>query len=232
MKSLFFDVLFPKLCLLCGKEGDYLCPDCQSCLDVSEHRFCLCDTPKILSKGNKCSNCESKKIDGLYFAVSYENKLIKKIIHQFKYEPFVKDLAKPLTNLIIAHFLLLNKGNQIWKNKILIPVPLSRKKLKARGFNQAEEIAKILAKTWQIPLFPNCLIKTRATLPQTELSGKERKENMKGSYKVDNEELIKGKNVILIDDTYGTGATMEEAVRTLKEAGVREVLGVTIARGI
>jgi ComF family protein len=117
------------------------------------------------------------------------------------------------------------------KGDFLVSVPLTKKKLKRRGFNQSEEIAREISNYLNIPLITNCLIKTRETFPQVELSEKERAENPKGAYIVKDKEKIRGKRVLLIDDVYTTGSTMEECSRILREAGTKEVWGVVIARG-
>jgi ComF family protein len=111
-----------------------------------------------------------------------------------------------------------------------VPVPLSKKKLRWRGFNQAEEIAKELANFLKIPLISDCLIKTKETKDQVELSEKERKENVKGAFYIKNKEKIAGKNVLLVDDVFTTGATMEEAAKVLNEAGSEKIVGVVVAK--
>ena len=235
IKDRLIEILFPKFCFGCGKEGAYLCHDCQSCLEILENIFCLCKRPKIilLSESSKtlgkCRACQLKNLDGLFFPLSYQNNLVKETIHQLKYEPFVKELAKPLAKLIIAHFFLLD-NKKVWGNKILVPIPLERKRLKQRGFNQAEEIARILSSKLNIPLLPDCLKKIKTTSPQVELSQKERIENIKGAFGIEKPNLIQNKKILLVDDIYTTGATMEEAARILKEAGAKEVWGVVVAR--
>jgi len=108
---------------------------------------------------------------------------------------------------------------------------LEKRKLKQRGFNQAEEIAKELSSFLKIPLVSDCLTKIKETLPQVELSGKKREENIKGVFLVKNNEKTRGRKVLLVDDVYTTGSTMEEAARVLKTAGAKEVWGVVVARG-
>lgn len=113
---------------------------------------------------------------------------------------------------------------------ILIPIPLAKKRQKERGFNQSEEIGKELSKFLKIPLVNNALIKVRETLPQVELSGKEREENIKGAFWCRDENMVKNKTIFLVDDVFTTGSTMEEAARVLKEAGAKKVWGITVAR--
>jgi len=219
-KNFIFDLLFPKFCLSCQREGNYLCEDCQSTLGVlNTHQKHQTHSP-------------AGGLKDLYFALPYQQPLIKNLIKLFKYQPFVKELVIPLTSLIITHFQLIEKSTADFVNFILVPVPLERKKLKWRGFNQAEEIGKELANFFGIPLITNCLIKIKETLPQVELSDEERRENIKGAFLVKDKELIKNKKILLVDDVYTTGATMEECARVLKKAGAKEVIGIVIARAV
>jgi len=229
IKNFLLDIFFPKICFGCGREGNYLCQDCQALLEISSFRYCLCRIPKRIFKKGKCSKCNSKKLDGLYFALDYKNFLVKELIRNFKYEPFIKELAKPLAFLIITYFQLLN-NKQNFSDFVLLPIPLSKKRLRWRGFNQAEELTKKLSKFFKIPLISDCLIKIKNTPSQTELSEEERKENIKGVFSLRNQNQIFGKKILLVDDVYTTGSTLEEAARILKRAGAKEVWGVVVAR--
>ncbi len=105
-KGFLLDTFFPRFCLNCQKEGNYLCEDCVSLLEISEHQYCLCQKPNRLFKAGKCPRCRKKFLSGLYFALPYQNVLVKNLIQRFKYEPFIKELAKPLASLIIDYFQL------------------------------------------------------------------------------------------------------------------------------
>jgi len=119
--------------------------------------------PKRLLENHtgKCNNCSKKELAGLYFALPYKEKtLTRKLIHQFKYKPYLKDLAKTLASIIIEHFVLSGKNtNDIWENSVLVPVPMHKNKQKERGYNQSEELAKELSKVLKIPVILNNLIK-------------------------------------------------------------------------
>ncbi|PJB99232.1 MAG: hypothetical protein CO077_02870 [Candidatus Nealsonbacteria bacterium CG_4_9_14_0_8_um_filter_35_12] len=225
IQKFFLDILFPKFCFNCGKEGSYLCEDCFSMLEISEIH----------------QKYSTKSLTDLYFALPYQNILAKKLIRRFKYEPFIKELAETLVLLIITHFQLLdNKPNLA--NFILIPIPLNEKRRRWRGFNQAEEIGKELSKFLparlasqgeaggKLPLVSDCLLRVKNNYPQVELSEKERKENVKDIFFCQNKKEIFGKKILLVDDVYTTGATMEEAARILKESGAKEVRGIVVAR--
>ena len=236
VKKYLLDILFPKYCLICEKEGSLLCEDCEALIEVSEYQYCLCEIPLRLVQESpalwhgKCRKCRLKALDGLYAAAPYKQKFLQKLIHQFKYEPFIKELSLGLSSLIINHFKLLdNKIN--FADFILIPAPLSKKRKKERGFNQAEEIAKHLSRIWQIRLVNDVLIKVRETAPQTELSEKERNENIKGAFFCKTKKEIIRQKIFLVDDVYTTGSTMEECAKTLKKVGAKEVWGIAIARG-
>jgi len=230
IKNFLLDLLFPRFCFGCHQEGSYLCEDCRAILEISQYQYCLCYKPIRVIRGGKCSTCASKKLNGIYSAVSYRNKLVQALIKNFKYEPFVKELAKPLAQLMTDHFQLLDTMPD-FSGFALVAIPLEKKKMRKRGFNQAEEIAKELSLFLNLPLLKNVLIKTKETVSQTELSEFNRLENIKGVFQCPNPEIVQDKKILLIDDVYTTGATMNEAARILKEAGAKQVWGVTVARG-
>lgn len=214
--NFILEILFPQFCLNCGIEGTYLCEDCKSILEITGFH----------------QKYSAPNLKDLYFVLSYNNPLSKKLIQRFKYEPFVKELAKPLSSLIIAHFQLMDNKPD-FSGFLIIPVPLEKRRMKWRGFNQSREIAEELASSSGLSLrvLSNILIKTKETLPQVELSDEERKENIKGVFFCQNQEKIKGKKILLVDDVYTTGATMAECARILRESGAKEIIGITIARG-
>ncbi len=226
-EKFILDLLFPKFCFNCSREGDYLCEDCQNVLQISGFH----------------KNYSTQNLKDLYHPLSYQNLLIKNLIQKFKYEPFVKELGKVLSNLIITHFQLMdnkpdffypvrNQGSSNGASFLLMPIPLEKGRLRWRGFNQAEELGKFLSVFFKIPLISNDgLVKTKKTIPQVELTDEARKENVKGLFQVQNKELIKNRKILLVDDVYTTGSTMEECARVLKEAGAKEIIGIVLARG-
>jgi len=231
-KEFFLDFLFPKFCISCGKEGSYLCQDCFSLIDILERQYCpFCPQPKVVIDGKTCNFCKrSKSLNGLYCAASYNNFIIKKLINQFKYEPYIKELSKPLFSLIVAHLINLDKVKN-FQDYIFVPIPLHKKKLKKRGFNQASEIAKELSRILKIPFFDDILIKIKQTPAQMELKKEEREKNIKGIFLCQKPEIIQRKKILLVDDVFTTGSTMEESALTLKRAGAKEVWGIVVARG-
>lgn len=232
LKNFLLELFFPQFCLNCGREESWLCQDCQAILEIESWSFCPVCLKRTLDFKVHKNCCQKTNLTGLFWALSYQNSLVKNLIQKFKYQPFVKELSKPLSYFIISHLFLIEflpKNNL--RDYILIPVPLDKRRLRWRGFNQAEEIARELSKTLEIPLILNLLSKIKRTRPQTELTEKERKESLKGAFLVKNENEVKGKKIFLIDDVYTTGATLEECAKVLKEAGAKEVWAIVVARG-
>ncbi|MCP6719497.1 MAG: ComF family protein [Patescibacteria group bacterium] len=219
-KNFLLELFFPKFCLGCKREGSYLCEDCESIIDISYSH----------------QKFQTKNLKDLYFATEYKSPLLKSLVQKFKYIPLIRELSKPLSFLIIKHFQLLDQPppfsskNGGKSDFVIVPIPLEIRKLRWRGFNQAEEIGKVISSSLEIPLINNILIKTKAIQPQVKLSEKGRRENILGVFSCQNQEKIKGRKIILVDDIYTTGSTMEEAARKLKISGAKEVTGLVIAR--
>jgi len=230
IKDFLLEILFPSFCFGCQKEGTYLCEDCIATLEISQYQYCLCQKPIRLPISGKCSRCAYKKLNGLYSALPYQNPLVKDLIQKFKYEPFVRDLAGSLALLVTNHLELVEPRPD-FSNFFLVPIPLAPKRLRWRGFNQAEELTKELASSLEIPVLTGLLIKTKESSPQVDLPEIEREENVRNIFSCKNPERAQGKKLLLVDDVYTTGTTMEEASRILKQAGAKEVWGVTVARG-
>jgi len=236
ISQFFLELFFPSFCLGCKKEGTYLCQDCKSTLEISEYTYCLCGKNPLrippTTNSGKCQRCQPKKLAGLYFALPYKEKaLTRKLIHQFKYEPYIKNLANTISDIIIEHLALTGRADKkIWENSVLIPIPMERKKMKERGYNQSEELAKELSKTLSIPIISDTLVKIKKTLPQMTLSAKDRAENLKGAFAIKNPEQIQGKKVFLVDDVYTTGSTMEECANVLRTYEAKQVWGIVLAR--
>jgi len=229
LTNFLLDILYPKICLSCQKEGSWLCEDCISTLEIQNWAICPICQKRVLDF-KTCPNCRPKtKLIGLFTPLSYQNPTVKNAIHNFKYEPFAKELAKPLAFIITSHLKLIEHPD-FDKNFILIPIPLHKSRLRWRGYNQSEEIAKELSLTLKIPLENNCLKRVKSTEPQMKLDLDSRFANIQDAFLCQNKEKLKGKKVLLVDDVYTTGSTMEECAKVLKQNGAKEIFGAVIAR--
>ena len=157
--------------------------------------------------------------------VSYET-IILNAIHQFKYGNNIS--VGSMLASFMADFSFPGVG--FIGYSLIIPVPLHIKRLRQRGFNQSLILAQSLAKKWQIPVNFSLLKRHKFTLTQTGLNKDERKQNIKGAFEVNNKKIISGKNIILVDDVYTTGATINECAKTLIKAGAQKVTVLTLAR--
>ncbi len=238
----FLDFIFPKRCVNCKKQGSYLCENCFIFLSFDVKSLCLiCN--KASYNGLTHPVCKSKySIDGCFSAFPY-NKTAQKLIYNFKYKPYLKDLKTVLADLFYESLIQNEDFNRELKigNWVFIPIPLSDSKLKKRGYNQSEILAKELAKKFNIP-FQNILKRVRDTKTQVGLSNIKRKENIKDAFGILNlkSEILnhpsassgfrKNCSTFLVDDVVTTGSTLKEAANVLKRSGAKRVIGLTLAR--
>jgi ComF family protein len=155
----------------------------------------------------------------------YEGPL-RQAIHQLKYRGKLQ-LRKPLLDLAMAHF------DDHFPDSVfdaIIPVPLHRERLMQREFNQATMFAKGLARHLHTPVVERWLVRVRSTRPQVELSGSERRQNVRRAFMVTPAAALEGKRVLVVDDVFTTGATLGEIARTLKVAGAMQVDVFALAR--
>jgi len=219
------DILFPQKCLGCGEKGSMICKDCQSSI------------PEALNTEN--NEYDSSTISTIAVAC-YKNEIIKKTIWLLKYKQ-VKNAAEPLAELVSDRCIEdLSEIDTFYsiKDCLIIPVPISKIRLKERGFNQVDIITSNLIKKIAVnmpminfSLEQNALKKIKETSSQVLMKDRgKRLKNLKGSFMVELPEKIKGKNIILVDDVSTTGATLHEATSALKKAGARIVIPIVVAR--
>jgi ComF family protein len=147
-------------------------------------------------------------------------------ISRLKYGGLTR-LARPLGNLLAEYQ---DPDFKLSENDLVIPVPLHTRRLRERGFNQSLLLARQVSRRRSIPLNFTALQRARQTQPQTQLSGPERRKNVRGAFEVRKREAVKGKRILLIDDVFTTGATVQECAYVLREAGATEVQVLTLAR--
>lgn len=223
-------LLFSTRCINCAREGKILCEDCLSLISLLDINCCPnCGSDKVSMPGKFCHLCQKKlSLDGVISAVNYQDPIVKKAIFLFKSPPFIKELAKPLSSLIVSQLKLQDNN---FDGFILSYIPLDKSSLYHRGFNQSKLLAYELGKSLNLPTY-ELLKKTRETKPQKSLNKEERKENVKNAFEIleNMKEFVQNKKIIIVDDIYTTGATLNEAARVLKEGGAKEVWGITVAR--
>lgn len=215
LKKFLLDLLFPISCLGCGKEDFWLCKECLNRIKISEEI--------------NLDNLVSDNLKEVFVVVSYDDQILQKAIHLLKYN-FIKDLAPVLARLI-QKYVKAKSLESLFSQAILIPIPLHKKRVLWRGFNQAQLLGAELANLLNLKLASGVLKRSRPSQPQASLKEQERLKNIINTFKIRSPLEILGKNVILIDDVVTTGATMNECARILKNAGAKNVYGLALAKG-
>lgn len=226
-------MLFPLRCFGCEIEGTLACPTCLAAIPEREYQECpICRRP-YQKNGAVCHDCrKTTALDGLFIARTYRHRLLQKLIFALKYR-FIAVAADPIATLLaesIAH-------HPFPLPDLVIPVPLHPRRLRFRGFNQAEVLAQKLMERLlpgsPIPLRSDLLRRTRFTKPQMKTDSKsERLANLSAAFALPLETAgpVVGKYIWLVDDIATTGTTLDECARTLKAAGAKTVWGVVVAR--
>ena len=229
------DLIFPYRCIACNKylDHEYLCQRCFNALPIKKQYECVgCKRPTPL--GKTCVFCRDVcAVDQLLVVSDFKNHTVASAIKLFKYR-FLQDLAQPLSQLSFKYLDHLAKHNHfsiVRDNPLLVFVPLHKSREYWRGFNQAELLARLIARHYRLDVSAE-LIRTTHRISQVELKDRpERLSNVRGLYVCKDPELFRGKNIILIDDVCTTGATLNECARVLKDAGAASVTALAIARG-
>ena len=232
----FLDLIFPPLCPVCqslfdGQGTDrVICPACRKAIRFVQPPLCpRCGLPYPGGRAHLCASCLKER---RYFALHrtcalYEGAL-RETIHRFKYQG-VFPLKQVLGDLLEP---VLKGMRRELRVDVLVPVPLHIRRLRERGFNQALLLVKELSRRTGIPYQERALAKIKETPVQISLKKRERAKNLKGAFQVKDEGAIKGKRVVLVDDVYTTGATVNECARALLKAGAKQVAVLTVARAL
>ena len=231
-------VLLAPSCAACREPLDApsrgpVCPACWSAIRIITPPVCeRCGDPlpswrAISQTRARCPRCRrrSSAIDHSRAVGAYEGAL-REIIHALKYDGR-RTVARPLGRLMARHGAPLLEGADC-----VVPVPLHRRRRRARGFNQAAELARAVG----LPVV-DALVRVRATSSQTDLPAAQRHRNVRGAFRAARPGVfgwrgaaLRGRTIVLVDDVSTTGATLEACAAALKAAGAREVRALTAAR--
>lgn len=225
----FKNIVFPRLCLSCEKKipRGYLCSNCQDEISFSAASSCYyCAKTLAENSRNYCRIC-SRKIypyNRIISATTYKEPLVS-LIHLFKYRNY--DYLGPfLSNLILKH--LRKIGFNSLGYNFIIPVPMHKDKLKTRGYNQAKILANILANYFKIPLRDDIIDKINIKPSQTKLRKHKRQQNVEGTFIARKE--IQNKKIILVDDIFTTGATINACSKILRQIGADKITVITLSK--
>ena len=237
------DWLYPPRCRACGdriygRDAEYLCGGCWPQIRLVSHPLCnRCGRPFFDASGDDhdCAACllhppyfVRARAWGCYPKDENDEHPLRKVVQKFKYGRKVS-LGKPLGRLMV-------QGCQEFLKEchadLVVPVPLHPKRLRWRGFNQSLLLARQVSRVYDLPIDPFVLYRDRETVPQTQLAEDERRKNVRGAFATCAEKSLKGRSVLLVDDVYTSGATVNECSRALVRGGAKEVYVLTLARTV
>ena len=228
------ELFYPSNCVACGLAQApeiFLCDECRNSILPINPPFChRCSRPfeGAITGEFSCPNCEDC-IMAFDCAISiYQAKgVLRDLIHRFKYG------GQYYLRRLLAQILLETmRDERITALPVdaLVPVPLHPARRRERGFNQAEALAKLLAKQTAIPML-DCIERRSYTQTQTQFDRSERRRNLRNAFALRKNSFVVGKNIVLLDDVLTTGSTLHECAVVLRESGAESVRAITVARG-
>lgn len=231
IKDVALQAVFPKTCPMCDKalaHGENICGSCAGKIHyIREPRCKKCSKQLGKEETEYCVDCSrSNHVYKSGIAAFLYDDMISKSIYRFKYHNR-RTYAEYYGNAISGHY-----GETIkrWQADVIIPVPIHERKRIKRGYNQAELIAEVLGRCLGIENDGSYLVRVADTKPQKEMDKGERKKNLENAFKLDRN-VVKYKKIILVDDIYTTGSTVDECARTLIAGGAEEIYFVSLSIG-
>jgi len=235
------DWLYPPRCRACrgrilGRDAEYFCASCRQHIQLVGHPLCnVCGRPFVGASGDDhtCGVCLERppRFVAARAWACYpreDDHPLRQVVQKFKYSRKVS-LGKPLGRLMARgcqEFLAAVDAD------LIVPVPLYPKRLRWRGFNQSALLGREIGRAYGIPMDPFLLLRRRETAAQTQLPEDERRRNVRDAFALNADRSVKDRRILLIDDVYTSGATVNECSRTLKQGGAKEVYVLTLARAV
>ena len=223
----FIDFIFPPHCAGCDLLGDRFCTSCSDRVRIIDKNLCQkCGEPIINNSLHDSMICDQQLRDLIMIrAYALYEPPISYAIQKLKYD---RDMG---IAEVLANFLVELYNNNKMEIDMVIPVPLSPRRLKERGYNQADLLARPFSMIINKPLIKQSLRRSRDTRSQVGLDRQERSSNVAEAF-VANPNLVQGKNIVLIDDVSTTGATLEACAAALKSVGANDIVGLSLARAV
>lgn len=231
MSGILTGLLYPARCAVCDEvlsaSEKGICASCRACIRTVEDPYCIkCGKPLHDGQITYCHDCGTTVHAFTRGRILFYYEDIRESVYRFKYEgrqEYASFYAAEAERIV---------GEEIrsWNAEALIPIPLHEAKLKKRGYNQAALFAEALSARMGIPVLEEALARERNTVPQKGLNREERQKNLKKAFKMIRND-VKLKTIILIDDIYTTGSTVDEAGALLRQAGISDIYVITLASG-
>lgn len=219
------DQVFPPECSGCHRKGYRWCPECQAKVEIIGSRVCpICGNPQ--NQTTKCNNCKQSEppYRGLRSWAIFKSPL-REALHQLKYRKNLglgESLAEPLVGIL---------SDLKWQIDLVVPVPLSKARLKERGYNQAALLARPVSMALSLPYSDSGLLRIKESRSQVGLSIDDRKRNVEDVFSSVSK-VVANRQVLIVDDVTTTGATIEACARAVIASGASKVYGITLARAV
>ena len=220
-------MIFPPNCAGCGEWGSKYCADCVAKTRIIKDPICIvCGVPDSSLSAAVCSACSGQKIffEAARSWAEFETPL-KEAIHRLKYH---NDIG--LANNLSDYLVKLYESNK-WEVDLIAAVPLEKKRLRERGYNQAAVLAKSFAAKVELEYNQQAITRKKSTLSQVGLTRKQRVENVKDALFAKHD-IVWKKTILLVDDVITTGATLNSCSETLLNYGAEKIYGLTLARSV
>ena len=228
--NLFLEIFFPGRCAVCDDVLSWgqreICEKCKIQLQYSGDNVCFKCGKSVKENEEYCYDCRQKEHYFKQGAALFPYEYIRRSLYKFKYsgrQEYAYFYGKQMA------YKFRDKKEQ-WKPEALIPVPVHKKKLKKRGYNQAELIAQELSKYWKIPVITDLVVRCKNTRPMKEIVGTDRQNNLKKAFKLGTND-VKLNTIIIIDDIYTTGSTIDAVSKICLEAGISNIYFLTVSIG-
>lgn len=226
-------ILYPRRCPICqeivAKPNAFICEECNALVSwIREPRCKKCGKQIRNMEQEYCTDCirMPKQFEQGIALVVYAGE-VRESLARIKYRNMRQDLDWFCLEVVKRYTSTIKN----WKIQALVPVPIHASRRRVRGFNQAEEIAKRLAEKWNLPFYSSALLRAKKTTAQKELNSHQRLKNLEQAF-VFGKLPINIEVILLIDDIYTTGSTMEACTRILLKNGVKRVYCLSLAAGI
>ncbi len=225
------DLFFPRRCPVCDRPvkpaGELVCRDCAGQLKYVKEPFCMrCGKALTDPRQEYCFDCRHQSHVYDRGVSLYEYPCVRRSIYRFKYGGrqeyaafFGREMARRLGGQILA-----------WKPDALIPVPLHKRRLRSRGYNQALLLAREMGRYLNVPVVEDWIVREKNTRPQKLLDGKERQNNLKKAFKTGRND-VKLNTIVIIDDIYTTGSTVDEMAALCRRHGVKKIYFAALSIG-
>lgn len=234
LREAIADILAPRVCVGCRVEGSWLCGPCVSAVERDPNIACV-GCGRLSRFGVTCDPCRRDfPLRGVVAIVSYRDAAIQQLIQMVKYAS-VRDAADAFAVLIrngLDHMAIAELRAQLGTSPLLVPVPLHRRRLAERGFNQSACIAEALRATgWGTVAPDGAFVRRKCSLPQSTSGPAQRFTNVENVFTCNTPAVVAGTPIVIVDDVVTTGATMAACARELRRVGAGPVWGFALARG-